>query len=717
MNYSLQDLQAVSIAFLIFPLFVFVPGYVLGCVLDPLRFRQRTPLLRTLLSIPFSIAFTPILVFIAGRISWNALWTAYAILWVAFVAILVVPRYPKPYGQPTRKRDWRIGLLIGAGVAAIMFLSLIDLQIGQKLYYSVSAYDYNFRAAVIDSIARRGLPPVNPFLHPGHDAPFRYHYFWFMICSLVDRLGGSLVSARQAQIAGSAWMGIGICSTVALCLRFFDPRGAARIRQRTLAGLVLLAVSGLDIFPLVLKSVSNLLHHKKVGIFGSAEWWSGDPVTSWVHALLWVPHHVAGVIACLIGFLILWDLDADASWFKRALSWLAAGLAFASSTGLSIHVTFAFGFAMLVWGAVTLWQRWFRRTLDLAMAGVLSAIVAAPYLLSLLSSGEGRGTGAPMGGGVGANAFPLMFGVRQFRSLDSVLEARGLGTRTMALADLLLLPLNYLMEFGFFAVVAYLFLRRPQTQDARSREYRFAVMSITGAVLLICSFVRSSIIANNDLGWRGMLIAQLLLLIVAVEYFPALWKSHEGVLAGHRLTRQVLIVFFWIGLLPSLFELATQRFHPVLMDANLIAPEEWTNEELGIGASTASLRQIYATLNGVLPADAVVQHNPNAMQDHASGLYADRQRVLMGAGDYTSFGGNSQDQERARKELAKVFAADSTDSDLETVCREYHIDAVVVKNNDAVWLNPQSWVWKRSSLAAASAARAFACAPNYANAR
>ncbi len=31
--------------------------------------------------------------------------------------------------------------------------------------------------------------------------------------------------------------------------------------------------------------------------------------------------------------------------------------------------------------------------------------------------------------------------------------------------------------------------------------------------ILVCTFLRSGVIANNDLGWRGFLIAQFVLLI------------------------------------------------------------------------------------------------------------------------------------------------------------------------------------------------------------
>ena len=710
LNYSIQDLLAVSFAFALFPLFVFVPGYMVGVTFNLLNFRDRTSLVRTLLSLPLSVSLTPVVIFILGSLSATLVWVFYAAVWSGFAVVLAVPRFPKPYGQPARKRAWVPGLVIGLGVAAVLCLSLIDWQIGDRLDLGISAYDYNFRAAVIDSISRRGVPPISPFLHPGKDVAFRYHYYWFMVCSLVDQLGGKLVTARQAQIAGTAWVGMTLCSFVAICLRFFDPKGALNIRKRTYAGLLLLLVSGLDIFPIFLKFLSSRKQPTKPVILGTAEWWSADPVTSWAHALLWVPHHVAGVIVCFTGFLLLWNLDALTPWPKRAAAWLGAALAFASATGLSIHVTFAFGCAMAVWGIVMLFERRFWRTADLAAAGLLSIAIASPFLITLVTSGEGRGSGTGTGvagPAVAAPAFPLSFGIRQFRPLYAPLLARGISSKSLSTVDFFALPLNYLAEFGFFAVIGVLFFFRARSGDARTREYELTVASIMGTVLLICTFVRSTVIGNNDLGWRGILLAQFLLLLVAVDYVLALPAKATGGIAVRPATRIVLGCFFCIGILPSLFEVGTHRFHQLLVDRGLVAPA--IDEEADLSKRAFALRGIYGKLNRALPEAALVQHNPIAFQDIPSGLYADRQRALMGDADYTSFGGNLQEQEHARVILQKMFAKQAADADFDEACKQLGLSAIVVTDADAVWRNQKSWVWNRNPLAEAPGSRALGC--------
>jgi hypothetical protein len=57
----------------------------------------------------------------------------------------------------------------------------------------------------------------------------RNHYFWLLMCSLVERAGGSAITTRQALIAGTFWCGMGLRSIVALFPRLFAPGDPARI--------------------------------------------------------------------------------------------------------------------------------------------------------------------------------------------------------------------------------------------------------------------------------------------------------------------------------------------------------------------------------------------------------------------------------------------------------------------------------------------------------
>jgi hypothetical protein len=101
-------------------------------------------------------------------------------------------------------------------------LSVIDLQIGDRLYPPMVSYDYSVRVAMIAAMSRH-FPLFTPFLSFGHPWPLQYHYYWFVLCNMVYQLARGAVRARQALIAGTIWSGFGLLSIVLLYLRHWMP--------------------------------------------------------------------------------------------------------------------------------------------------------------------------------------------------------------------------------------------------------------------------------------------------------------------------------------------------------------------------------------------------------------------------------------------------------------------------------------------------------------
>ena len=179
--------------------------------------------------------------------------------------------------KPCSVSDSGLGNVGDPGLGAVACLSGIDLQFGNRLYPSVLIYDFNVRTAFIDGIARHGLPATNPLFFPGHSVPLRYHYFWFISCALVDRLGGSWVNARQVLIASDVWCGWALMAIVVAYLRFFHPAGERGIGTRAKWGIALLAIAGLDILPNLLFAAVYSVSGAGL-VFASSEWWN-NPVT------------------------------------------------------------------------------------------------------------------------------------------------------------------------------------------------------------------------------------------------------------------------------------------------------------------------------------------------------------------------------------------------------------------------------------------------------
>ena len=124
--------------------------------------------------------------------------------------------------------------------------SLIDIQLGDRLYFSPTIHDYSVRGPITAAISREGVLPLNPFFFPGRAVPLRYHYFWYILCGAVQNIAGAAIAPRHALIAGTVWCGLALMAIVPLYLRFFDPKGPEGIRRRSLIGVALLGVTGLD---------------------------------------------------------------------------------------------------------------------------------------------------------------------------------------------------------------------------------------------------------------------------------------------------------------------------------------------------------------------------------------------------------------------------------------------------------------------------------------
>lgn len=75
-------------------------------------------------------------------------------------------------------------------------------------------------------------PLFNPSYFPGHPEYINsLYYFWYILCSVIDQFGGNLVDARMALIAGDAWIGIILVSTMFLYLKL---RNGLRVKAHGL---------------------------------------------------------------------------------------------------------------------------------------------------------------------------------------------------------------------------------------------------------------------------------------------------------------------------------------------------------------------------------------------------------------------------------------------------------------------------------------------------
>jgi hypothetical protein len=527
-------------------------------------------------------------------------WTLNAVWGLEAIALLVflIAGGPRVLLRLPRAAFWIV--LIWSIVA---LLALADIAIGNRLYLSTAIYDHYLRVAITDAITRTGIPPLNPqyFLKGG--APLRYHYFWFALCSLVDRLGPG---PRAALTASCVWAGLGLMSLVALFVHFRNP---ALARSRTPPAIALLAVTGLDILPVLLR----LPRH----IDPDMEWWN-ESVYSWIGAVTWAPHYIAALVAGFTGVLFLLQAAEGnrgaryGAWFTHAT---AAGFAFASCAGLNVYVALAFAASLAVWFVITLFRRWNLHSVVLLAAGVIALLLIGPYLVSLDSQ---TGSGSPL----------LSFAVRDFFPLH-----RLTGPNPPGILRLAFLPFNYLIELGFFALVLIWAARigKPLSRS-EVNPLDLALIIFIAVPLLLASFFRSGHSGNNDFGNTAPLLAQFVLVLWGSDFLC----TRRTLPRAWRITAAALLV---TGILSSLYELTIDRFYFPLADAGMVPPA--ISQDRHMAERAYAIRSLYLDLGRVTPRAAVFETNPDrAFDDVFYGLYARRQMAAGSMECGTAFGGD-----------------------------------------------------------------------------
>lgn len=691
-HFFVSDLIGIAAAFALFSLLAVLPGYSIGWLSNVLGFRDHSMPFRLAASVPISLSVAPIVGYTIGQwFGLDALWIVYALLCAAALATGAWRR--NVLSIRGLRCLWPFFVLIAAWMA-IAVLSLADLQFGHRLYFSIIDFDYSLRIAFTHSIAAFGLPARNPFFFPGHAVELRYHYLWMIVCAQISRLGGSLfgrvVDARTAFIAGTLWVGIGMIALIPLYLRLFVATGRDLLRQSRI-GIALLAVTGLDIVPALL-----LVWGYRAGIFSemspSVEWWN-EQVDGWLYTMLWEPHYVCALVACLTGFLILWKLPPRATWRDRIVSGALAGIAFATGAGSGIYVAAVFAVFLGIWFFVLVARKLWREAEAMAVAGAVGAALFYPFFASLRNALSNADAALGVGG---TGQHPFQFTVRAFAPVGMIFGSDWPWQRY--LADLLLLPVNYFVELGIFFVVGYMFWTRFRARKRPATLAELAALLMLATSVLICTFVKSTAFVNNDLGWRGFLPAQFVLLI---------WAAN---LLAERASRTWLTtLLIVVGVAGAAYDLAILRFYPVLADLGKAPKIGWLGADRQVGLRTLANREAYEWIRARTPETAVIQQNPEPVyEDTFFGAYGERQTIAVGFLCGSSFGGDTPECKAAMAVLGPLFAGGGK-TVLSDACRSLPMDYVVAKDTDQAWRDPSSWVWTGASVFGNKFVRVFAC--------
>jgi hypothetical protein len=394
---------------------------------------------------------------------------------LAPLANLVALRRPPPDGADTGARVPGWAYAAAALLALPAAIALLPKPVADGVILAGPIFDHS-KVAMIDEMARLGVPPGNPFFgEAGAPSRLVYYYLWhFSAAEIVVALG---VSGWEADIAVTWFTAF---SSLALMMGLAVRLGARRS-------------AALWVIPLALAASLRPV----LSLFWSAETLEtvllpDTGFAGWLFQSAWVPQHLMSACCVVVATVLMSALAQGRGVLRIVVLALVAAAAFESSTWVG-GVTFALA-APLVGAGLLIAAAPGRRgalLVRLAAASVLTACVAAPFLYDQIAAAATRGEGSPI---VLAPYEVLgdVFSDRLRRILD--LPAFWL---VLLVVELPAIYLPGIVAAG--ALLARRTLDRARWCDA------LALGLLAAAGLAVSWLLASTLGGNNDLGWRAVL--------------------------------------------------------------------------------------------------------------------------------------------------------------------------------------------------------------------
>ena len=468
-------------------------------------------------------------------------------------------------------------------------------------------------------------------------------------------------------------------------------------RRQTLITVAMLAVTGADLLP----AMGSIFSQNALN--GEMEWWSVDQISSWQDSLLWVPHHVASLLCCLLSFLLLWLVQKPEHKQYSAPAVFLSGLAFASAFGLSIYV--AFGFALLMLAllirALTRRQKDYMFARNIAMTGGVGFVMLIPFLREL--------TGGVSSVDSGASACIFSLSVRQ-------MIAPGLLTGLPIFASwnkahpvlldqaarlVLLLP-GLALELGFYGSVMLMLYYAKRKSDVKQTDALDTALYLAGWGLVMVLFIRSSVIGNNDFGYRASLLPQFFLLLLAGDLLASWWvPGRVQIVAATQWSKRTLYGLLVLGVAGTVYQAAMLR---------MFLPIEERHPHNGFSRLPAQVfeaRAAFAKLDRMADKSAVVAFHPvdpdsanrgdvvSPYTFYSRSLLMNARRQILSAEPKcaTEFGGDSESCLEIEQATARLYALPAaTASWAEDYCRRFGVQYLVADDMDPVWADAAGWV-------------------------
>lgn len=575
----------------------------------------------------FNAASLPVLTLIglsrasvAGLMGSAALAGLFALRRPAFAARLPVAKLPA----------WAV--LLAAVVATLPAIAILPKPVADGVLLSPPVFDHS-KAAMVDQMLRAGLPPGNPFLG-GDEIPHRlaYYYLWHFSAAEMGALLGLGGWAADAAMTGfTAFASLMLMMAIGVWL-------AGRPSAALWVGLLSLPASA--------RPVPGALF----GTERFEEWVDPDSILNgWLNQASWVPQHLASACCALLAALLVARVAVTGDRLAVALLALVAAAGFESSAWIG---GVAFAPAVLLMGAVLLARLRDRgRVLArFAVAGAMAAVLVSPFLRDEARATALRGSGAP----IAFAPYPVL-GPAVPDGARRVLDPPAFW--------LLLLPLDFpaIAPLGALALAGF----------ARRGDERVRALACLAVACLTVAWLLRSTIDNNDLGWRAVLPAVLILTAAAAARLSVLMATPKRLAVGAALAAAAL------GL----------PYAAIMLRENLAGVPALAAPEL------AQAPALWQAVRQVAGPNERIGNNPDALSDATPwpvnigwALMSDRPSCFSGW--ETAFAYVPLSRPRLgviSDRLIRVFAGKAEPGDVALLARSYDCRVIVLTAADEAW--------------------------------
>jgi hypothetical protein len=311
----------------------------------------------------------------------------------------------------------------------------------------------------------------------------------------------------------------------------------------------------------------------------------------------------------------------------------------------------------------------------MAFAGIVALIAASPFIAGLVN-----GNGTSQGG-----QLPFTLTVRSFLPISYFIPSTSTGI--FSIASFLLLPINYLLELGFFFLAGLLWLQEKKKGRWKQTQFNTAEIILLSVTFIICTFVRSTTIDSNDFGWRAWLPGQFILLVWSVDviilFFPEIKFRQPATLSWvNRRVWSQLRIFIILGLLTTIVDIAMLRIWTMLVDTGVAGFPNSFSDNVELGRRTFAAREAYEFINHNTLQNIHIQQNTDELLNIPIGLYSNRAIAISG---HTAFGIPKEDFLIHANSVGKIFNNESTWNEIDRSCKTNSIDMIVVNNEDPIW--------------------------------